>query len=155
VSRRYIHVICCLFISYRKCLHIWQLVRLMIFVVFTEDSHLSLAQIVQVIYYRSYKYLQHIVGHETGISVPTIVDFYNFCCREVCCVERLGSAGHYAYDVIEVHVPRKKNSRFRLWASDKATPVPMLTYISVSFLFSFIFMVRVRVKNRVGVRVSF
>jgi len=52
---------------------------------FFSHSHLSLAQIVQVIYYWTYKYPQHIVEHETGISAPTIVDFYNFC-REVCCV---------------------------------------------------------------------
>ena len=78
--------------------------------------------------------------------------------------EHLASAGHYAYDVIEVCVPNKKNFKFGLWASYKPTPSlrkisykysSMLTYIPVSFLFSFIFMVRVRVKNRVRVRVSF
>ena len=54
--------------------------------------------------------------------------------------------------------PKKKNFRFRLWASFKSTPSlrkitykynSMLTYIPVSFLFSFIFRVRVRVKNSI------
>ena len=43
-------------------------------------------------------------------------------------------------NVIEIHVPNKKNFKFGLWASYKPTPIPyenMLTYIPVSFLFSF------------------
>jgi len=60
-------------------------------------------------------------------------------------------------DVLPPHGSNKKNLRFRLWASDKPTPVPftkitykynsMLTYILVSFLFSFNFRIRVRVKK--------
>ena len=59
-------------------------------------------------------------------------------------------------NVIEIHVPNKKNFKFGLWASYKPTPIPyenMLTYIPVLFLFSFKKKVRVRVKTRV--RVSF
>jgi len=36
-----------------------------------------------VAYYWVYEYTQKIVAHETGLSRPTIIDFYNFC-REVC-----------------------------------------------------------------------
>jgi len=40
--------------------------------------------------------------------------------------ECLETAGHYAYDVIEVRVGvrNKKNFMFGLWASYKSTPVP-------------------------------
>ena len=38
--------------------------------------------------------------------------------------ERLASAGHYAYDVIEIRVLNKKNFKFGLWASNKPTAVP-------------------------------
>ena len=42
----------------------------------------------------------------------------------VWCYERLASAQHYAYDVIEIRVPNKKNFKFGLWASYKPNPVP-------------------------------
>jgi len=38
--------------------------------------------------------------------------------------ERLASARHYAYDVIEIRAPNKKNFKFGLWASYKPTPIP-------------------------------
>jgi len=44
---------------------------------------MSLATIVKIIYYWTYRYPQEIVLHETGLSNHTVIDFYNFL-REVC-----------------------------------------------------------------------
>ena len=52
---------------------------------FFSGSHLSVDVIVQIIYFWTYKYPNHIVVHETRLSEKTIVDFFNFC-REVCSV---------------------------------------------------------------------
>jgi len=59
---------------------------------------LSFSQVVKLIYYWTYKYPQHIVLHETGLSNKTVTDFYNFC-HKVCVViledhsEQIGGPG--------------------------------------------------------------
>ena len=52
---------------------------------FFSGSHLSLQQILKIVYYWSYKYPLEIVAHESGLTPKTLVDFFNFC-REVCSV---------------------------------------------------------------------
>ena len=52
---------------------------------FFEKSKLSLQQITKLVYFWTLKYTQDIVHYKTGISAPTIVDYYKLC-REVCTV---------------------------------------------------------------------
>ena len=48
-----------------------------------EQSCLSHSQIIQLTYYWTRNYPNHLAVIETGISHQTVVDWYNFC-REVC-----------------------------------------------------------------------
>jgi len=75
---------------------------------------LSLQQITKLIYFWALKYTQDIVHFETGISAPTVIDFYNFC-REVCTMlideelEQIGGVG------IIVEVDESKFERWKYY----------------------------------------
>ena len=99
--------------SYRKCTNKISFRRCSFF----ERSHLSIAVILQLVYYWIYKYPQHIVLQELGVSKKTVVDFYNFC-REVCSVvlqkeaEPIGGPGKIV-EIDESKFGKRKYNRGR------------------------------------------